>query len=60
MHQRLRMSKNLGHNIVVTICFCLLASVPYLNLLILFVLNQRAVVRIKEAGIEVGLFGAKT
>jgi hypothetical protein len=55
-----RLASNLGFHPVVTVLVCLLMLVPCISLLVLLSLNSRATARIKEAGFEVGLLGAKT
>lgn len=55
-----RLASNLGFHPVVTVLVCLLMLVPCVSLLVLLSLNSRATAKIKEAGYEVGLLGAKT
>ncbi len=55
-----RLASNLGFHPVVTVLVCLLMLVPCVSLIVLLVLNSKATGKIKEAGFEVGLLGAKT
>lgn len=49
----------LGYHVVSTVLLCVTMIIPLLNLIILFVVNRQATARIREAGFEVGLMGAK-
>lgn len=49
----------LRYHIAATVIFCVLMIVPLLNLIVLLLVNQKATARIREAGYEVGLMGAK-
>lgn len=49
----------LRYHIAATVIFCVLMIVPLLNLVVLVLVNRKATARIREAGYEVGLMGAK-
>lgn len=49
----------LRYHIAAIVIFCVLMIVPLLNLVVLLLVNQKATARIREAGYEVGLMGAR-
>lgn len=49
----------LRYHIAAIVFFCLMMFVPLLNLVVLLMINHKATARIREAGYEVGLMGAK-
>lgn len=49
----------LRYHIAATVFFCLMMFIPLLNLIVLLMINHKATARIREAGYEVGLMGAR-
>jgi hypothetical protein len=49
----------LRYHVAAIVAFCLMMIVPLLNLVVLVMINHKATARIRDAGYEVGLMGAK-
>jgi hypothetical protein len=54
-----RLGGGLGYSVLVRVLLCILMFVPLLNIITLLVLSSRATRRLRDAGYQVGLLGAK-